>query len=153
MVPTLPPETNAVIDKLVDMYSPPAIGDNNLLELATKTAFVPLVLYAPFYSKPSKELPALIEGDIDFDAPLERQIKAHHIVGRQSYTVGIGDAGTIKLPSFLQQAFDLYRPEQAFQLPDDDNVDEHYFTLMHDECYLGKDLTARECVDFDPMHE
>lgn len=153
MVPVIPAEMSVAIEKLVDTLPP--IDQPNPLELATKTALVPFIMYAPFYmkSRSSKQVPAPVEGDeIDFDAPLERQLKVGHIVRRQPYTLGLGDVGTFTLPGPLQQALHLYEPENKFQLPDDDNIDEHYFTLIHDECYLGKDLTAHECVDFDPMH-
>ena len=145
----VPSNMNVVVEKLVDVIPP--IGQNDPLELAMKTALVPFILYAPFsmQSRSSEEVPAPIEDEIDFDAPLERQLKVDHIVRRQPYTLGLGDMGTVVLPSFLQQALGLYQPEKTLELPD---IDEQYFNLIHDECYR-KDLTAHDCVDFDPVHK
>ncbi|KAL7532616.1 hypothetical protein ACHAWF_004187 [Thalassiosira exigua] len=147
----VPAEMNVAVERIVNTL--PRVGENDALELATKIALVPYVICAPFFATQSmsaKEGPVPEVGEIDFDAPLERQLKVDHIVRRQPFTLGLGDVGTILLPSFLQQAFHLYKPESEFDLPD---IDEQYFTLIHDECYLGKDLTAHDCVDFDPMHK
>ncbi|KAL9181928.1 hypothetical protein ACHAXT_012271 [Thalassiosira profunda] len=139
----VPAEFNVVFDKL------PSAGENDPLELLTKTAVVPLILYAPFYQagRATKLVPM---DEIDFDAPLDRQLKVDHIVRRQPFTLGFGDQGTYTPPTFLQQALNLYEPEHAYQLP---SFDEEYFSLVDDECYLGKDFTAQDCVDFDPMHK
>lgn len=147
----VPAEIGVVVDKLVDTIPP--LGTTDPLELATKTAVVPLILYAPFsrQSMDKKHVPVPAEDEIDFDAPIERQLQVDHVVRRQPFTIGLGDQGTFTPPSFLQQALGLYEPEKKFTLPVDD-MDEHFYTLVHDECYLGKDLTAPECVDFDPMH-
>ena len=143
----VPAEMNVVVDKLVNVLPP--IGETNPLELAEKTALVPLILYAPFYATRKVLAPEVDE--IDFDAPIERQLKVDHIVRRQPFTFGLGDMGTLTLPSTIQNAMHLYEPENKFELPVKD-FDEHYFTLVHDECYLGKDLSSGKCVDFDPMH-
>lgn len=145
----VPGEMNVVVDKLVNFVP----LSNDPIELATKTALLPFIVYAPFstqgFSK-KKKVPAPAE-ETDFDAPLERQIKVGHIIRRQPYTLGLGDLGTVTPPSPLQKALHLYEPANKFQLPETD-IDEQYFTLIHDECYLGKDMTAHECIDFDPMH-
>lgn len=144
------PTVNLDIEKLA-VNLPGMPQPISLLDVTTKTALLAFILYAPFFAKPRPTNPHFeADGEIDYDAPLERRMKVGHIVRRQEYTLGFGDAGTIRLPRFLQQAFDLYEPEHKFQLPDND---EHYFTLIHDECYLGKDVTAHECVDFDPPHK
>ena len=145
----VPGEMNVLVDKLVNFVP----LTNDPIELATKTALLPFIIYAPFstqtFSK-KEEVQAPTE-EIDFDAPLDRQIKVGHIIHRQPYTLGLGDIGTVTPPRPLQQALHLYEPENKFQLPEKD-IDEQYFTLIHDECYLGKDMTAHDCVDFDPMH-
>ncbi len=133
----VPAEMNVVVDKLVNVLPP-------IQELAGKTALVPFILYAPFYATRKVLAPEIDE--IDFDAPIERQLQVDHIVRRQPFTFGLGDMGTITLPSTIQNAMHLYEPENKFELPD---FDEHYYTIVQDECYLGKD---GECVDFDPLH-
>ena len=92
--------------------------------------------------------PTSIE-EIDFDAPLDRQLKVGHIVHRQPWTLGLGTLGTLTLPTPLQNTFHLYEPEHKFELPED--IDEQWIGITRNECYLGKDLTAKECVDFDPI--
>jgi hypothetical protein len=154
MVPTVPVDIEKLVVQLPHMNDEPTPW----LDFTAKSALVPFIIYAPFAnakatttSSANKRLPIPTEDEIDYDAPVERQIKVDHIVRRQPFTVGVGDVGTITPPAFIQQAFDLYEPEHKFELPTDD-MDEHYYTLVHDECYLGKDLTAKECVDFDPLH-
>lgn len=144
----VPGEMNVVVDKLVNVLPP--IGETDPLELAAKTAIVPFILYAPFSTQSAVPEHILApEGEVDYDAPIERQLKVGHIVRRQPYTLGLGSMGTVTPPNFIQQALGLFEPENKFVLPD---IDEQYYTLVHDECYLGKDCTARECVDFDPLH-
>jgi len=152
MVPTVPVDIEKLVVQLPHMNDEPTPW----LDFTAKSALIPFIIYAPFAnakatSSTKKRPPIPTEDDIDYDAPLERQIKVGHIVRRQPFTVGVGDVGTITPPAFIQQAFDLYEPEHKFELPTDD-IDEHYYTLVHDECYLGKDLNAEECVDFDPLH-
>lgn len=147
------PQPNLAVEKLVNELPP--VGENDPLDLATRTALIPFILYAPFgmQSMPTKVSRTQTEDDeIDYDAPIERQLKVGHIVRRQPFTLGLGNMGTITPPTVLQQAFDLYKPEHQFELPVED-IDEHYYSIVHDECYLGKDCTAHECVDFDPMHK
>eukprot|EP01083_Nonionella_stella_P092540 259104_1 len=156
VLPSIQPGSS--VEKLVDILPP--IGENDPLDLATRTALVPFILYSPFAihqqeeksTKTQTTLPFSTEGEIDYDAPIERQLEVGHIVRRQPYTIGLGDVGTIMPPSFLQEAFNLYKPEHEFELPVE-GMDEHYYTLVHDECYLGKDLTSHDCVDFDPLHK
>ena len=149
MVPTVLPAD--VVDKLV-IQLPPMDDETPWLDFTAKSALIPFIIYAPFANAKATTLPTPTKDEIDYDAPLERQIKVDHIVRRQPFTFGLGKHGTITPPAFIQQAFDLYEPEQKFELPTAD-IDEHYFTLVHDECYLGKDLNAKECVDFDPLHK
>lgn len=137
----------------------PGMPSLPLVETTAKTVLIPLILLSPFFVKQGStksenpSLPFSSDDEIDFDAPLERQMEVDHIVRRQPYTIGLGNMGTMVLPSFLHQGMflDLYEPEHKFQLSEDFN--EQYYTLIHDECYLGKDCTAHECVDFDPLHE
>lgn len=148
-MPVLPAEMNIAVDKLVRYV--PLIP----LELVAKTALVPMIIYSPFAMRDSKKefllpRPDSYDSEIDYDAPMERQLKAGHIVRRQPYTLGLGSMGSLTLPSPIQNAMHLYEPEIKFQLPED--IEEQWFSLIHDECYLGKDLTAHECVDFDPLH-
>ena len=145
----VPGEMGVVMEKLVDTIPP--IGQIDPLELAAKTALLPFIIYAPFSQQTlsPKHTPTLSEEEIDYDAPLERQLKVGHIVRRQPYTVGLGNVGSVTFPGPIQESLHLYKPESNFQLPE---FDEQYFTLIHDECYLGKDLTAENCVDFDPLH-
>ena len=146
----VPAEFNVAVDKLM-VPLPPVLPSNDPLELLTKTAVVPLILYAPFYHAARNTKTPVPMDEIDFDAPLDRQLKVDHIVRRQPFTLGFGDQGTWTTPpSFLQQTLHLYEPEHAYQLP---SFDEEYFSLVDDECYLGKDFTAADCVDYDPMHK
>ena len=69
------------------------------------------------HSVKKKEVQAPTE-EIDFDAPLERQIKVGHTIHRQPYTLGLGDIGTVTPPRPLQQALHLYEPENKFLLPE-----------------------------------
>jgi len=151
-MPVLPAEMNIAVDKLV-RYVPLT---NDPIELVAKTTLVPMIIYSPFAMRDSKKevqlpRPGSYDSEIDYDAPIDRQLKAgHNIVRRQPYTLGLGSMGSITLPSTIQNAMHLYEPEIKFQLPED--IEEQWFSLIHDECYLGKDLTAHECVDFDPLH-
>jgi len=147
-MPILPAEMNIAVDKLV-RYVPLT---NDPIELVAKTALVPMIIYSPFAMRDSKKevqlpRPGSYDSEIDYDAPIDRQLKAGHIVRRQPM---LGSMGSITLPSTIQNAMHLYEPEIKFQLPED--IEEQWFSLIHDECYLGKDLTAHECVDFDPLH-
>lgn len=151
-IPVLPGDVYPVIDKLAT-YVP--LTTNDSMELAGKTALIPLIIYAPFSQKHMKNdvlltppPPTSIE-EIDFDAPLDRQLKVGHIVHRQPWTLGLGTLGTLTLPTPLQNTFHLYEPEHKFELPED--IDEQWIGITRNECYLGKDLTAKECVDFDPI--
>ena len=149
MVPTVPVNVEQLVVQLPHMNDEPTPWD-----FTAKSALIPFIIYAPFANAKAtvtsaKRLVTPIEEEIDFDAPLERQLKVDHIVRRQPFTVGLGEAGTLTPPAFIQQAFDLYEPENHFELHSDD-MDEYYYSVVHDECYLGKDCTAKECVDFDP---
>mmetsp|Transcript_19776 Transcript_19776/g.28175 ORF Transcript_19776/g.28175 Transcript_19776/m.28175 type:complete len:188 (-) Transcript_19776:2039-2602(-) len=153
MVPTVPVNVEQLVEKLPQMNDEPATP---WLDFTAKSALIPFIIYAPFANAKATEtstnwLPIPTEDEIDYDAPLERQMKVDHIVRRQPFTLGLGEVGTITPPAFIQQAFDLYKPEHCFELSSDD-MDEYYLSLVHDECYLGKDCTAKECVDFDPLH-
>lgn len=149
MVPTVPVNVEQwVVQPLPHMDEPLP-----WLDVTTKTALVPFIIYSPFANPKTTSEPSIIvpaeEDEIDYDAPLDRQLKVDHIVRRQPFTIGLGNQGTITPPPFLQQTLHLYEPEHKFELPTSD-MDEHYFSLVHDECYLGKDCTAKECVeDFD----
>ena len=150
-MPVLPAEMNIAVDKLV-RYVPLT---NDPIELMANTALVPIIIYSPFAMRDSKKevqlpRPGSYDSEIDYDAPMERQLNAGHIVRRQPYTLGLGSMGSITLPSTIQNAMHLYEPEIKFQLPED--IEKQWYSLIHDECYLGKDLTAHECVDFDPLH-
>lgn len=151
-IPVLPGDVYPVIDKLATFVP---LTTNDSMELAGKTALIPLIIYAPFSQKHMKNEvlltpppPTSIE-EIDFDAPLDRQLKVGHIVHRQPWTLGLGTLGTLTLPTPLQNTFHLYEPEHKFELPED--IDEQWIGITRNECYLGKDLTAKECVDFDPI--
>jgi len=150
IVPTVPVNVEQLVVKLPHMDEP-----TPWLDITAKSALIPFIIYSPFANAKAttstKRLPIPMEDEIDYDAPLERQIQVNHIVHRVPWTMGVGALGTITPPPFIQQAFDLYEPEDKFELPIND-MEEHYFTLIHDECYLGKDCTAKECVDFDPLH-
>mmetsp|Transcript_22058 Transcript_22058/g.34653 ORF Transcript_22058/g.34653 Transcript_22058/m.34653 type:complete len:182 (-) Transcript_22058:922-1467(-) len=146
MVPTVPVNVEQLVEKLPQMNDEPATP---WLDFTAKSALIPFIIYAPFANAKAtttstKRLPIPAEDEIDYDAPLERQMKVDHIVRRQPFTLGLGEVGTITPPAFIQQAFDLYKPEHCFEISSDDMDD--------DECYLGKDCTAKECVDFDPLH-
>ena len=150
-MPVLPAEMNIAVDKLV-RYVPLS---NDPIEVIAKTALVPMIIYSPFAMRDSKKevqlpRPGSYDSEIDYDAPIDRQLKTGHIIRRQPYTLGLGSMGSITLPSTIQNAMHLYEPEIKFQLTED--IEEQWFSLIHDECYLGKDLTAHECVDFDPLH-
>ena len=150
-MPTVPVNVEQLVVQLPHMDEP-----TPWLDMTVKTALVPFIIYSPFANANAMTtknplLPIPTEDEIDYDAPLDRQLKVDHIVKRQPFTIGLGDQGTLTPPAFMQQAFHLYEPEHKFELPTYD-MDEHYFTLVHDECYLGKDCAAKECVDFDPMH-
>lgn len=159
--PPVPAEMGVVVDKLMDPFHSFNAFRGSIyvwglktdsLEMAAKTALVPLILYAPFVRQPRSLDPVLVDGEIDYDAPLERQLKVGHVVRRQPFTLGFAGMGTFTLPGPITQALHLYEPEHKFKLPTD-SMDEHYWTVVHDECYLGKDMTAHDCVDFDPMHK
>mmetsp|Transcript_17920 Transcript_17920/g.29403 ORF Transcript_17920/g.29403 Transcript_17920/m.29403 type:complete len:189 (+) Transcript_17920:58-624(+) len=152
MVPTVPVNVEQLVVQL------PQMNDEATpwLDFTAKSALIPFIIYAPFANAKAtttcaKRLPTPTDDEIDFDAPVDRQMKVDHIVRRQPFTLGLGEVGTLTPPAFIQQAFDLYEPEHHFILPIND-MDEYYFSVVHDECYLGKDCTAKECVDFDPVH-
>lgn len=149
MVPTVPANVEQwVVQPLPHMDEPLP-----WLDITTKTALVPFIIYSPFANPKTTSESSINQTDedeIDYDAPLDRQLKVDHIVRRQPYTIGLGNQGTFTPPPFLQQTLHLYEPEHKFELPTND-MDEHYFSLVHDECYLGKDCMAKECVDFDPV--
>ena len=143
---TVPPPVDLSLDSLV--FTLPGTSQSLSLSTTIKTALLPFIVYAPFFTEPvRKHEPLETEEEVDYDAPIERQIQVGHVVRRQGYTLGFGNLGTVELPPSIQLALDLYRPEDKFHLP---HIVADYSTM--DECYLGKDLQAKECVDFDPPH-
>ena len=133
------PAMYPVIDKLAP-YVPLATNDS--MELAGKTALIPLIIYAPFSQKKHMKNEVLLtpppsssieEIDFDFDAPLDRQLKVGHIVHHQSWTLGLGTLGTLTLPTPLQNT----EPEHKFELPED--IDEQVVLRISElDCRKGE---------------
>ena len=83
-MPVIPAEMNIVVDKLV-RYVPLT---NDPIELMAKAALVPMIIYSPFAMRDSKKevqlpRPDSYDSEIDYDAPIDRQLKAGHIVVRR----------------------------------------------------------------------
>ena len=109
---------------------------------------------AMYPSSVSTELHADIAPEVDYDAPIDRLVAVGNAVRRApfsislgdfgsiqfDYTLGLGDFGTLALPTFRNGGGVV------------NNMDFSFLDSLDDECYLGKDGAATECVDFDPMH-
>ena len=81
MVPTLPTNIEQLVVQLPHMNDEPTPW----LDFTAKSALIPFIIYAPFANAKSttttkQRLPIPMEDEIDYDAPLERQIKVNHIV-------------------------------------------------------------------------
>ncbi|CAB9503261.1 expressed unknown protein [Seminavis robusta] len=78
---------------------------------------------------------AAVDEEIDYDAPIERAFAVGNVVESEKVKL-MG----VEVPDFISRAFNLRTPSGGPSLPMD----------LDDECYLGKDGDAEDCVDFDP---
>eukprot|EP00545_Synedropsis_sp_CCMP1620_P014746 CAMPEP_0119010740 /NCGR_PEP_ID=MMETSP1176-20130426/5219_1 /TAXON_ID=265551 /ORGANISM="Synedropsis recta cf, Strain CCMP1620" /LENGTH=130 /DNA_ID=CAMNT_0006963461 /DNA_START=167 /DNA_END=559 /DNA_ORIENTATION=+ len=82
---------------------------------------------------------AMAEEEPDFDAPLDRRLAVGNVVKSNE------EEAPSFIPKFLQDLFNSGGEEEvatgsSTKLPMD----------LDDECYMGKNNDADDCVDFDP---
>jgi hypothetical protein len=80
--------------------------------------------------------------NLDHKAPLDRVVAVGNVVRRPEDRPF--SLGSVQVPDFLKKIFNLTNKEAVAEFDDLMNID--------DECYLGKNGDAEDCVDFDPLH-
>ena len=99
-------------------------------------------------------------GNANVNGYLDRSMKNPPKDGANTYSIGLGDRGTLYFPKFVGKAFDVAKygigvlsvglgKYGTLKLSQDRSL-QHF--ILDDECYLGKHGDASECVDFDPLH-
>ncbi len=77
MVPTVPVNVEQLVEKLPQMNDEPTTP---WLDFTAQSALIPFIIYSPFANAKAtatstKRLPIPAEDEIDYDAPVERQMK------------------------------------------------------------------------------